>query len=135
MTEIRQDMAAFAEAFPELAEVLRETIAGLPSLDPDSLHLLNGAASRLDLPQYAPMMDVAAARLDLPDYAPMVHDSARRLELPDYTSMLLDAAGKLELQIKFPCPKDRCHPSGNVVVLGGGELSAGHEASGEQDHR
>jgi hypothetical protein len=34
MTQLRQDMTAFTETFPELASLLRETIAGLPSLDP-----------------------------------------------------------------------------------------------------
>lgn len=36
MAEIRDDMVAFAEKFPELARLLRETIERLPSLDPES---------------------------------------------------------------------------------------------------
>ncbi|MGO9298561.1 MAG: HNH endonuclease signature motif containing protein [Streptosporangiaceae bacterium] len=102
MAEIREDMASFADGFPELAQLLRETISSLPSLDPESLHLLDSAAARLDLPEYAPMVHVAAARLDLPDYAPMVHASARSMELPDYAPMLAQAAQKLDLVDQVP---------------------------------
>ena len=97
MAEIRRDMATFAESFPDLASVLRETIEGLPSLDPESLQLLSDAANRLGLPDYAPIMHSAAVRLDLPDYAPMVHHSARDLDLPDHAPMLAQAARDLGL--------------------------------------
>jgi hypothetical protein len=102
MADIRQDMAAFTEKFPDLATVLRETIEGLPSLDPESLELLSDAAHRLALPDYAPIMHSAAARLDLPDFAPMVHHSALNLELPDYAPMLAQAALNLKLPDHAP---------------------------------
>jgi hypothetical protein len=102
MAEIRKDMAAFAEYFPDLADFLRETIEGLPSLYPESVAMLSDAALLLDLPEYAPLMHTAAARLDLPDYAPMVHHSAASLELPDYAPMLLSAADKLDLPSQVP---------------------------------
>lgn len=102
MTEIRQDMAAITETFPDLAGVLRETIEGIPALDPESLHLLSDAAARLGLPDYAPIMHSAAVRLDLPDYAPMVHHSALNLELPDYAPMLAQAARDLDLVNQVP---------------------------------
>jgi len=102
MAGIRQDMAAFAEAFPDLADLLRETIEGLPSLDPESLHMLASAAARLDLPDYAPMMHSAASRLDLPDYAPMMHYSASSLELPEYVPMLAQVARDLDLTTQVP---------------------------------
>jgi hypothetical protein len=100
--EIRADMAAFTQAFPDLAALLRENIEGLPSLDPDSIEMLSAAALRLDLPEYAPLMHTAAARLDLPDFAPMVHSSASSLELPDYAPMLLSAARELDLPGQVP---------------------------------
>lgn len=102
MAEIRTDMAAFTERFPDLAGLLRETIEGLPSLDPESIEMLSDAALRLGLPEYAPLMHTAAARLDLPDYAPMVHHSATSLELSDYAPMLLSAADKLDLPTQVP---------------------------------
>jgi hypothetical protein len=102
MAEIRTDMAAFTEHFPDLAGLLRETIEGLPSLDPESIEMLNDAALRLDLPEYAPLMHTAAARLDLPDYAPMVYHSASSLGLPDYAPMLLSAARELDLPARVP---------------------------------
>jgi hypothetical protein len=102
MAEIRADMAAFTEHFPDLAGLLRETIEGLPSLDPESIEMLSDAALRLSLPEYAPLMHTAAARLDLPDYAPMVYHSASNLELPDYAPMLLKAAHDLDLPAQVP---------------------------------
>lgn len=102
MAEIRADMTAFTEAFPDLAALLRENIEGLPSLDPESIEMLSAAALRLDLPEYAPLMQAAAVRLDLPDYAPMVHHSASSLELPDYAPMLLSAARELDLPAQVP---------------------------------
>lgn len=100
--EIRADMAAFTERFPDLADLLRGTIEGLPSLAPESIEMLSDAAFRLDLPEYAPLIHTAAARLDLPDYAPMVHQSAYSLELPDYAPMLLSAARELDLPDQVP---------------------------------
>jgi hypothetical protein len=102
MAEIKADMAAFTEVFPDLASLLRETIEGLPSLDPESIEMLSDAALRLGLPEYAPLMHTAAARLDLPDYAPMVHHSAASLELPDYAPMLISAARELDLPAQVP---------------------------------
>jgi hypothetical protein len=106
MTEIRKDMAAFAETFPDLAALLRETIARLPSLDPESLNLLSSAATRLELPEYAPMMGSAASRLDLPDYAPMMHYSASSLELPEYVPMLAQILRDLDLANQVPRLRD-----------------------------
>jgi hypothetical protein len=102
MAEIRTDMAAFTETFPDLAALLRENIEGLPSLDPESIEMLSAAALRLDLPEYAPLIHTAAAHLDLPDYAPMVRSSASSLELPDYAPMLLSAARELDLPAQVP---------------------------------
>jgi hypothetical protein len=102
IAEIREDMAAFTETFPDLARLLRETIESLPSLNPESLYLLSSAADRLDLPEYAPLMHSAAARLDLPDHAPMVHHAALSLELPDYAPMLAEAAVQLDLANQVP---------------------------------
>jgi hypothetical protein len=102
MAEVRADMAAFSESFPDLAALFRETIEGLPSLDPESIEMLSDAAQHLGLPDYAPLMSTAAARLDLPDYAPMVLHSSTSLELPDYAPMLLSAADKLDLPAQAP---------------------------------
>jgi len=102
MAEIREDMAAFSEGFPDLARLLQETIESLPSLDPESLQLLSVTADRLELPEYAPLMYSAAARLDLPDHAWMVHDAAHKMELPDYAPMLVEAAFKLDLANQVP---------------------------------
>lgn len=102
MTEIREDMAAFNETFPDLARLLAETIERLPSLDPESLHLLSSAAIRLDLPEYAPVMHSAAVRLELPDFAPAVDRAARSMELPEYAPQLVTAANELNLPSHVP---------------------------------
>jgi hypothetical protein len=115
MTQLRQDMTAFTDTFPELASLLRETISGLPSLDPESLHLLDRAAAQLALPDYAPMMHTAAARLDLPDYGSMIWEAAARLDLPDYAPMLAQAASDLDLTHQVPLMRDTANDLADTV--------------------
>ena len=115
MTQVRQDMTAFTETFPELASLLRDTIAGLPSLDPESIHLLDRAAAQLALPDYAPMMHSAAAKLDLPDYGSMISEAAARLELPDYAPMLAKAARDLDLARQIPMMRDTANDLADTV--------------------
>lgn len=115
MTKLRQDMTAIANTFPELASLLRETIAGLPALDPESIHLLDSAASQLALPDYVPMMHSAAARLELPDYAGMIAQAARRLDLPDYAPMLAKAAQQLDLAHQVPLMRDTANDLADTV--------------------
>ena len=114
MTRLRHDMTAITDTFPELASLLRETIAGLPALDPESIHLLDRAAAQLGLPDYAPMMHTAAARLDLPDYGYMISEAASRLDLPDYAPML--ASGKqLDLAHQVPLMRDTANDLADTV--------------------
>jgi cell division protein FtsX len=52
------------------------------------------------------MMGSAASRLDLPDYAPMMHYSASSLELPEYVPMLAQILRDLDLANQVPRLRD-----------------------------
>lgn len=98
MGEVREDMAAVASTFPELAQLLRGVMEHLPQLDPKSIGLLHDAAANLKgLPDSAMILDHATRHLgDLPDGAMILHSATRYLgDLPDGAILLREAADRL----------------------------------------
>ncbi len=81
-------------AFPELAELLRESL-GQRHLDRETADLINLAAGRMQLPDYVPVLSGAAASLQLPDHVSTLSEAARNLMLPDTAPQLADAARSL----------------------------------------
>ncbi len=96
MADLREEMVKVAQMFPELAELLRNIIEGVPPLDPDSVGALSVAARQLGLPDHAPQLAMAARQLGLPDYAPQLAAAARSLALQDTAPQLAQAARSLE---------------------------------------
>jgi hypothetical protein len=116
MSEVREDMAAVASTFPELAQLLRGVMEHLPQLDPKSIGLLHEAATNLrELPDSAMILHQATRHLpDLPDGALILHDAARHLpDLPDGAMILHAAAEKLS---ELPDHASSLHAAADKLV-------------------
>ncbi|MES9541882.1 hypothetical protein [Actinomadura sp. NPDC000600] len=98
MKEVREDMSAVADMFPELTQLLRGVMEHYPRLDPESISLLHDAATNLvGLPDSAQMLHSASRGLhQLPDSAEMLRYASRDLhQLPDSAEMLRYASRDL----------------------------------------